>query len=889
MKMIRIVCRISLALVLWAIGTVSAGRTDAAWGELHADGLVFRAPPPGKGETKIPQRRYAPDRKADILHIAIDVTPDFGNRSIAGKTTITFTPIAEPLTQLRLDAIGLAVTSLTSSAEVDRYSVESDAILVTFDPAVPPGDETNVTIIYDARPERGLYFRTATQDNGEELAYVLSRGQFHEAPHWYPNYDYPNEQSTSEMICRVPEEMTTLSNGKLISEEIDPKTGLKVVHWLQEKPHVNYLIALAAGKFSKVEGHYKDIPLGIYTLPSDIAKAKNAFKYIADAVALFESEIGIPYPWDKYYVVAVDGGRGMENTTLTFVEPFQIDLHEDPYESMRIRVFVHELAHQWFGDLVTCKDWSHFWLNEGFAVYYQCLHYGDKCGRDAMLDALYGNRRTILSLDRNGKPIVDRSYATPDELMGYRAYIKGAWVLHMLRTQLGEELFRQCVKTYLQRHAFGSVVTEDLRSVIEELTGRSFDQFFDQWVYHAGCPELTVGYSWNERNQCAEVSVRQTQTVKENATPFRLPTKIRFFFDADFVDREVVIDRTQHDFTFPLEKRPRIVRFDPELGLLAGITFKKPTEMLRAQLGNESDMIGRRLALEALRERKDKDTKTVAALTKVLNSDSSLGLRVMAAWGLRDIHTDEAFKALAESLDVDDDNLRRNVVCCIGEFQKPEGLDLIKKILKTEKSPIVLEDAVLNLGRYHEEDARRLLLHYLESEADGHSFVAHKALQGIRTQDDPFFIDPMRRILKTCEPEFSEEPLAYALETLGFLARNEEDKTSVRTFLAEYVKHENKRIRVGAISALGTLGDLKAMPIIERFSGDDPDDRVQRAAKGALQRLQGQKPVVQAEIADLREAIEELTKQNERLGKDLEELKRRLHRSEERGGSEQRP
>jgi len=182
----------------------------------------------------IAEPQYAPDREADILHIMIDVTPDFKNRTIAGTTTIKFAPISRPLTEFRLDAVDLDVSSVTSSAKVEDYSVTDKAITITFEPAVPAGAEITVTVVYEAEPKQGLYFRTPEMGYPKEDTHLFTQGETHEAPHWFPNYDYPNERSTSEMICRVPEEMTVISNGRLVSEEIDPASGLKVVRWLQD-------------------------------------------------------------------------------------------------------------------------------------------------------------------------------------------------------------------------------------------------------------------------------------------------------------------------------------------------------------------------------------------------------------------------------------------------------------------------------------------------------------------------------------------------------------------------------------------------------------------------------------------------------------------------------
>ena len=880
--MFQKVSAISCLLMICAVSLLSAETVDDDWHALHLPGSAFGSALQSKAKTE--ERQYAPDRKADILHITIDVTPDFKTQTIAGTTTIKFVPIAKPLTELRLDAIDLEVSSVTSSAKIEGYSVTDEAITITFDPPVLPGAQTTVTAVYEAEPKLGLYFRTPEMGYREEDTHLSTQGEAHEAPHWYPNYDYPNERSTSEVICRVPADMVVLSNGRLVSEEMDSESGLKVVRWLQDKPHVNYLIALVAGKLKKIESRYKDIPLAFYTPTSQIDQAENSFKDTADMMAFYEKEIGVPYPWDKYYqAVVADGGGGMENTTLTILGDGT--LFTTATENIRSSqgLVAHELVHQWFGNYVTCKDWSHLWLNEGFATYYQKLYDGYKNGRDSMLYELYRSARGVLSDRPTHKPIVNRSYTSAWEQFDYRAYSKGGWVLHMLRSELGEDLYRKCVKTFLERHALSSVVTEDLLSVIEELTGRSFDRFFDQWVYHARHPDLTVSYSWSQKDKLAKVSVKQTHEVNDDVMLFHFRTKVRFLIDDKVVEHEITVDTAEHDFYFPLQKEPKIVRFDPDYGLLANVKFEKPTAMLYDQLENKDDVIGRLRAIEALEKKKDK--KTIAKLKEVLNGDLFYGVRGEASKALRNIHTNDAFDALVESFDQPDARVRLQVVRDIGGFYRPESFRRTKQVLRREKNPEILYSAIRNLGKYHHKDTRRLLMDYLKSRSYRNK-LAVGAVQAIRMLDEPFFISLLQRTLGEREQQFTSWDFARGLDTLAHISRNEDDKAKVRNFLAGYVNNPKKTIQMGAIKALGTLGDTKAIPIVETFSGDDAGDRLERSAKNALKALREKKQLVPEEITQLRETVEGLRKENEKLRNEVEDIKKRLDAKEK---SEENP
>ena len=826
------------------------------------------------------ERQYAPDRKVDILHITIDVTPDFKSRTIVGTTTIKFAPISRPLEELKLDASDLDVSSVTSNAEIEAFAVTDEDITITFDPALRPGAKTAVTIVYEAEPKRGLYFRTAEMGYPEEDTHIFTQGESHLAPNWYPNYDYPNERSSSEVICRVPPEMTVVSNGRLVSEEVDPESGLKVARWLQEEPHVNYLVALVAGNFKKIESKYRDIPIAFYTPASLIEYAQNSFKDTADMLKYYEKEIGVPYPWYQYNQAVVRDfvAGGMENTTLTILT--EGTLHTDESENVRSSqsLVAHELVHQWFGDYVTCKDWSHTWLNEGFATYYEDLYDGHKNGRDSMLAGLYSTSAYLLRSRSEHKPIVYRQYRRADEQFDYRTYSKAGWVLHMLRTELGAEMFRKCVKAYLERHALSSVVTDDFRSVIEEFTGRSFDRFFDQWIHHGRHPDLKVSYDWSQKDKLAKISVEQTHKVDEEVMLFHFQTKMRFMIEDKTIDREIVVDSKQHDFYFALPKEPNIVRFDPDYGLLADITFEKPTAMLQAQLENADDIIGRLRAIDALKKKKDK--KTVAALKDVLNNDSSDRVRRNASSALRQIHTNEAFEALADSVRQPDARVRQQVVADLGGFYRPESFRLTKRALRKEKNPEIIATAIRNLGQYHHKDTRRLVLDYLKSKSYRNS-LASAAVEVIRSLDDSFFIEPLRRTLAENERQFTSRGFARALDVLAHISRDEQDRTKVRKFLTGYVNHPNSSIQSGAIRALGTLGDPKAIAVIETFSGDDPYDRTQRAARDALRAVREKKQLVPDEIVRLRETVDKLNKETEKLRDELDDIKSRLDAKEQ--------
>ena len=864
--------KISRIVGVWLLAIALQG---GAWAEENAQcACTARWPTivPGAGG----EAKYAPDCLIEIARLALDVTPDFERRTIAAEAAFQFKPVAKPLAELRFDAVDLVVESVTSSAKIASHQVTDKAIVITFAEPIPAGQATTLAIRYRAQPVKGLFFRVPSNGYPTNEMHLWTQGEAEYARYWFPSHDYPNMKFTSEITCRVPEGMVVLSNGRQISAVKDPKTGLVVVRWVQDKPHVNYLLTLVAGNFVTLEDKVGELPLRFYALPSDAREAPLTFAPTKAAMEFFEREIGVPYPWAQYGQVVVRDftSGGMENTTLTTL--FDRTLHRADTELLTSSegLVAHELAHQWFGDLVTCKDWSHLWLNEGFATYYASLFAGAQRGRDEFLLHMNGAAQGIFKQTNTLERAIQwRRYGKPTEQFDYRAYPKGAWVLHMLRSQLGDELYRRCIKTYLQRHAFGTVVTEDLNRVIEELSGRSFDRFFDQWVFHGGFPELEVSYEWQAQQHLAKISVKQTQKISDAVMLFQFPLTVRFKGKTGVVEQTVQIKAQAEDFYFPLAQEPEIVRLDPETTLLAQIKFEPPKAMLLAQLADGSDMMGRLRAAELLAEKKD--AETVAKLKTALNSDACYGVRVRAATSLREIHTPEALDALCASLLQLDARTRSGVVAEIAAFFHPRACEALQEVLAKERNPAICVTALRGLGAYRDAKVRALLLKYLESDSYRQQ-LAEAAIEALRVQDDPVFVAPLRAALAKRENEFiAGQCFGAGLDALAWLARNEKNRDDIRNYIAGWLNSPRQSLQLAAMRALGTLEDPQSIALLQTFAGAAKDTPEQETAAQAIAALRAvNKP--SDNLKDLRDEMLKLQKDNQRLGKELDEVKKRL-------------
>lgn len=828
--------------------------------------------------TKItPGRKYARDRRVDIQHLKLDVTPDFTKRSVAGTMTMTFKPIALPLDKLELDAVDLTIEEIkVTGVALADHVVEPEKLVLVFSQSIAPNTVVSVSIRYRAEPTRGLYFRTQEMGYlpGDDQLWTQGEANLHRF--WFPCYDFPNERFTSEVICHAPKGMEVVSNGKLLSQK--ENGALMTWHWLQDKPHVNYLIALAAGHFHKLEDNAGELPLAMLVPPSNKDQAANAFSDTRKIIEFFQKEIGVPFPWDKYYQVYCHDfiAGGMENTSCTF-EASSL-LFNAETETLRTlhRLDAHETAHQWFGDLVTCRDWSHLWLNEGFASYYTVLYEGEKSGQDAMNYSLWQEAQEVLE-SKDTRPTVWRDYGDPMQQFDTRVYPKGAWILHMIRSQLGPDLYRKAIQTYLEKHRDDTVSTDDLHDVIEEVSGFSFDAFFDQWLYHGGVPELKVDYSWNPTTKQAKLSIKQTQKVTEQVRLFQFSLPLSFLIEGqkEPLRFTAVISQASEDFYFSLPSQPELLRVDPDYTLLAKIDFVPPGNMMDLQL--KGDMIGRLIAAKYLSSRQDQDS--VDKLSHLLTKDGFHAVRSEAARALAKIGTPAARAALIAGLEVQSDaRARRSVVEAVASIPHSEAQKALQKHAAVEKNPAILGVIIKSWGtRPGDAEVAGFLAKYLETPSYQNQLTS-AAIAAYRSQDEASAVPAVLKKLQDQPQAFPTWDYNRALDNLAFLSRRDSDRDAVRNFLIQNLTHPKDDIRAAAAKALGTLRDPKALPVLQALLPDAGPyaDPLRETAAKSVQALQTEL-TGSAELKNLWEQVQQLQKKTEALQKQLDDTNKKFN------------
>lgn len=510
----------------------------------------------------------------DAKHYIVRLSFDRKNKRIFGETTVHLAPLSGGFTSFDLDAIAMKFDSVVLEPEGTplKFKATNDKITINLPRAYAGGEAISVTLKYSASPKKGLKFVDEKRSGGQVVnpAQIWTDSEPDEVRYWFPSYDSPNDKATTEQFITVDKADTVIGNGEFITKTDNPE-GTSTWHYKMPLPHPTYLTSFVAGRYVKVPDKYKEIPLDYYVYPGRESTIPAIFGRTKALMGIFEEITGLPYPFNKYDQVVIAGFKdaGMENITKTILSDTEIDflLQRQP---MLDDLIAHELAHAWFGNLVTCRNWAELWLNEGFATFMEAVFREKTFGRAEYQskireDALHYMVQENTSKYRQG--LFNRRAGDINMVFKNPAitYSKGGAVIHTLRETVGEEAFWKAINLYLTRHKFGNVETTDLLNVMEETSGQDLDWFFNQWVYGTGYPTLDVEQTWDTNTNELKIKVRQTQKADE-LTPaaFTLPLNIEFNVGDEVRKEPVRITKREETFIFKTSKMPSSVEFDKE-------------------------------------------------------------------------------------------------------------------------------------------------------------------------------------------------------------------------------------------------------------------------------------------------------------------------------------
>ena len=814
---------------------------------------------------------FTRDKRYNVHHMRLEVELDLLRKRVSGTSFLTVSPVLDGLASLEVDAAELVIKAARlDSGEKLAFEVGDKTVKVKLPTPVKAGQRVTIAIDYEAAPRKGLYFVAPDEAYPKKPLQVWSQGEDMDNRYWFPCYDFPNQRATTEIIATVPESMFALSNGVLANVRHDPAKKAKTYHWKQEQPHVTYLVTLAVGEFAEVTDRYDGVPIQYYVPKGREEDARRSLGNTPDMMRVFTELLKVPYPWAKYAQVAVADFifGGMENTTATTLTDMtlhdaraHIDFSSDP-------LVAHELAHQWFGDLLTCKDWSHAWLNEGFATYFEALYTEKHLGQDEFRYEMYQNAGIYFTeaTGRYKRPIVTRLYSEPIDIFDRHLYEKGSLVLHMLRHELGDELFFGSLNHYVKKHHNGVVDTEDLRGAIEEVTGKTMEAFFDQWLYKAGHPEMKVSYSWDDETKMAKVTISQNQDEKEISV-FSFPVTLDFKVDGAYRSFKVDVSEKEHRFHFPLGAKPTMFRFDPGNSILKTLEEDLPKDIHLQRLKEDDDVIGRIRSAQALGKLATRDC--IDALKATVMTDRFWGVQSEAARALGTVKSKPAQDTLIECLAVKHPKARRAVVTALGNSKdEAVGAALAKLLAEGDESYFVEAEAGRSLGKTKAKIAFDGLVKGLERDSIN-DVVRSAVMDGLAELKDERGLEIAKEWCKYGRSQPVRSFAIWAVSRLG-----EERKDTVE-FLAEYLYDPWLRVRLRAIDALEGLGDWKAIGPLSILTDREMDGRVKRRAKEAIASIrEGAKS--KEEVVRLREDLDKVHEHNKTLMDRLDRLEAKV-------------
>src|SRR5208282_5563242 len=777
------------------------------------------------------------------------------------------------------DAAELDINAVRAGAggaggEPASFETSDGKLRIALPRALGAGEEIEIAIDYAGQPRRGLYFVGPDPEYPNKPRQAWTQGEDEDSRYWFPCYDYPNNRTTSEIVATVPEQFTAISNGALVGTSADGAAKTRTFHWRHDVPHSAYLITLAAGEFTLIEERAGSVPVTYYVAPGREDDARRAFGNTPKMIQFFERAIGVPYPYAKYAQVAVSDFifGGMENTSATTQTDgtlhdarAHLDFKSDP-------LVAHELAHQWWGDLLTCRDWAHAWLNEGFATYFEALWCEENLGADEFAWNVRQDREAYLDEDANHyrRPIVCNRYRTPIELFDRHLYEKGSLVLHMLRRVSGDELFFKSLNLYCTRHRGANVITQDLQRAFEDTTGRNLDFFFDQWVYKEGHPEIEVSSSFDDKKKLLSIAVKQThKTGDAIASAFSFPVTIALM-DAEGHEtrHRVEIKDREEGFNFVVDKAPKAVRFDPEHDIVKTLKHKRGREALETELRHAPEAIGRAAAARELGI--EGSPQATEALRNAMIADKFWGVQADAAAALGTIRTTAALDALIEGLKLPHPKARRAVVRALGNFRGDAraASALADIVAAGDESYFVEAEAVLALGKTRDERAFASLTEALGRDSYLEVIRTH-AIAGMAELRDERAIDVARDFSAYGRPPRARVAALGALARFAALKDNR--RVEILDFMTPLVDDREFMVRMRVPSAFAEIGDPRALPALRRLAERDLDGRVQRHANDAIASISEGRSRVE-EGQRLREDIDKLRDDNKKLQERLDKI-----------------
>ncbi|GAB3315656.1 M1 family aminopeptidase [Larkinella ripae] len=512
--------------------------------------------------------QYPGDATIDVTYYKLDLKISYSPNYLRGAATVGLQAVAANLSRFYLDLSDtMKVDSVKTGTQKLTFSQQNNQLTIT--PAQPLGPRQSllVTVFYQGKPDASGMGSFVFDTHGSQRQPVIwSLSEPYGARDWFPCKDTPADKAdSSDVWITAPKQFVSVSNGKL-EQTLDNADSTRTYRWRNRYPIANYLISVAMTNYVLYEQTFRapsgeSMPLTHYLYPEALTdNMRRTLDETSSMLTVFTDYFG-PYPFlkEKYGHAQFGWGGGMEHQTISSMGAFNTD------------IIAHELAHQWFGDKITCRSWEHIWLNEGFASYAELLYQQVKSGPSAFYS--YLNPYMLLARRARGTLYVEDITNVDNIFEANRTYYKGAMVLHMLRGVVGEQKFREILRTYAaSEFAYGTATTEDFAAIASKVSGQSLDYFFKQWVYGENYPTYRVKWSSGAiagLTNMYRLQVRLEQTTNTQKPAFftmLVPVKVLTSTGDTLI--KVLNNSADQTFEWTVKGKPEEVQIDPDNWIL---------------------------------------------------------------------------------------------------------------------------------------------------------------------------------------------------------------------------------------------------------------------------------------------------------------------------------
>ncbi|MDG2375104.1 MAG: M1 family aminopeptidase [Woeseiaceae bacterium] len=576
----------------------------------------------------------------DVEHYRIALTIEGDTQSFTGETHVSFSSLVDDLDSVMLNTVNFIVSGVIDDRGNSLEFTQDDVSLtIALHRSLEKYEVDTLVIEYAATrigidKTVGLDFRLETETN-PQLANSLNWPIG--ARYWFPSFDHPSDWASHETIITTRSMNRVVANGSLVSDFVDTESDLRTVHWRQAKPQPTYLYSFAAGPYTILKDQHGELPLHYWVYPGDETVGKQAFARTSEIIGYYEDLYGTEFPWVKYDQIIVPGmPGGAESTSATLLTRNVIQQERDGNNGANDWLLAHEIAHQWWGNMIGFRDWTHAWISESFASDGEYLFILNDGGVEAGALYLLSYKDSYFkeAHEKYIRPIVTNKWDKPNDMFDRHGYEKGAVVLNMFREMIGAGTYNRILNRFIAEHAYSNVTTDDFLEMVKEVTGLDYFWFFDQWLFRPGHPVLDVSYVWDAQDKVLTLTVTQIQDTGAGVPIYRLPLNLGITTRKGGKVESVWLTEQSQSFAFDVTEQPLLVRFDEGDILLKEWILRKSVPELLYQLNNDN-VIGRLWAIDEL-ENHTANSSVRSALEDIADRDAvevvrKAALEVLAA------------------------------------------------------------------------------------------------------------------------------------------------------------------------------------------------------------------------------------------------------------------